>query len=130
MPTPSEQPETVKVVNTTKGDLSFGDRITIPKNGFAHVPVTELEAHRNHPAVNAWFNEGKLVFEEGGVELEEIDVDALLAEAEELGLKVDGRWKPERLATEVENYRLVKEAAAAGAGPNPEGDGKSPDAAS
>jgi hypothetical protein len=57
--------------------------------------------------VSAYQNAGELVVISGELknpesDVEDVSIDGLRAEAEELGIKVDARWKKSRLQQEIE----------------------------
>jgi len=62
--------------------------------------------------VNAYQEAGELVVISGELknpesDVEDVSIDGLRAEAEELGIKVDARWKKSRLQQEIEAVKTA-----------------------
>nr|DAO57802.1 MAG TPA: dimeris T4 recombination endonuclease VII [Caudoviricetes sp.] len=62
--------------------------------------------------VSAYQNAGELVVISGELknpesDVEDVSIDGLRAEAEELGIKVDARWKKSRLQQEIEAVKTA-----------------------
>lgn len=62
--------------------------------------------------VNAYQDAGELVVISGELknpesDVEDVSIDGLRAEAEELGIKVDARWKKSRLQQEIEAVKTA-----------------------
>ena len=62
--------------------------------------------------VSAYQNAGELVVISGELknpesDVEDVSIDGLRAEAEELGIKVDARWKKSRLQQEIETAKAA-----------------------
>lgn len=62
--------------------------------------------------VNAYQEAGELVVISGELknpesDVEDVSIDGLRAEAEELGIKVDARWKKSRLQQEIEAVKTT-----------------------
>lgn len=90
-------PQTARLItiNDTDGTaydiLPGGDDVEIP-NRLAHSPFVQALAKEGHVILS----------DVGEDEPEDADIDELRAQAEALGIKVDKRWKAEKLQAAIE----------------------------
>lgn len=97
-------PQTARLITINDTD---GKAYDIVPNGAGSVDVEIPNRLAHSPFVQALAKEGHVVLSDvGGDEPEDAD---LYAEAEELGIKVDKRWKTERIQQEIDKAKADKE---------------------
>ena len=90
-------PQTARLITINDMDgtaydiLPGGDEVEIP-NRLAHLPFVQALAKEGHVILS----------DVGEDEPEDADIDELRAQAEALGIKVDKRWKAEKLQAAIE----------------------------
>lgn len=90
-------PQTARLITINDMDgtaydiLPGGDEVEIP-NRLAHSPFVQALAKEGHVVLS----------DVGEDESEDVDIDELRAQAEALGIKVDKRWKAEKLQAAIE----------------------------
>lgn len=90
-------PQTARLITindmdgTTYDILPGGDEVEIP-NRLAHSPFVQALAKEGHVVLS----------DVGEDEAEDANIDELRAQAEALGIKVDKRWKAEKLQAAIE----------------------------
>lgn len=90
-------PQTARLITINDMDgtaydiLPGGDEVEIP-NRLAHSPFVQALAKEGHVILS----------DAGEDEPEDADIDELRAQAEALGIKVDKRWKAEKLQAAIE----------------------------
>ena len=99
----------VQLTNKHTGDLILPEGTAIRRNGPAvTVPAETWAKCIKSPVVKAWVDTGMLVISKAKADDTGADDDALAklrAEAEDLGIKVDARWKAPRLEKEIEKAK-------------------------
>lgn len=93
-------PQTARLITVNDMDgtaydiLPGGDEVEIP-NRLSHSPFVQALAKEGHVILS----------DVGEDESEDADIDELRAQAEELGIQVDKRWKASRLQQEIDKAK-------------------------
>lgn len=80
-----------------------GESYEIVPGGAGSVAVDVPNSIAKSPFVKALVEDGSLILSDVTEDEPEDDLDALREEAEKLGIKVDKRWKAERIQQEIDS---------------------------
>lgn len=98
-------PRTARLITLNDTD---GKSYDILPGGDESVEVEIPNRLAHSPFAQALAKEGHIILSDVGEDEDEADIDELRAQAEELGIEVDNRWKEARLQKEIDAAKAAK----------------------